>query len=490
MATTITMDGLIVPRSHWLSLGHSEMYAAAMEGLQLSLIEGILKIKLHSASNGMLAVEGTSNPVQNSEKNEVHICIGKYSDVDELPEGLLMHDAKLLPLWQQFVDTIHDLCRCRIVPNLRLLIAHTELSCDLIDILAPALKEAPLKDLALLNNNLGSDGVLFVTRVLEANPSITLLHISKNDIECERDALHSLAKTASNHPNLGTFHLGSCSINNQVLSTILPPIFNLFQVDLRQSNIGSHGASLISSCLATNPKVRLLNLSDNSFSDDDATLIANSLRTNTHLMKLSLGGNNFTETGFNTLISAIYDDESLNAIHDSNSMCQLVLFKEGDIITSNVDPSVLDLNKESRKLGVKNSPASMLRRCVKVANGDTSTIRGMLWIAGSRRVKILHALQAGGETGLINIQYLKDVPVEVMPMVLAYLQEGGKWTGTEERNLDRVFQVIRSMPEVAMPCDAGKECILCSESPNIAIAAVVLVSVSFWCAWLMLFFAK
>ena len=413
MTTIITMDGLIVPRSHWLSLGHSEMYAAAMEGLQLSLIEGILKIKLHSAaSNIMLAVEGTSNPVQNSEKNELHICIGKYSNVDELPEGLLMHDAALLPLWQQFVYAIHDLCRCKIVPNLRLLIANTELSCDLIDILVPALKEAPLKRLTLHNNRLGSDGVVFVTRVLEANPSITLLHISMNDIEYERcDDLLSLAKTASNHPNLGTFHLGSCSINNQVLSTILPPIFNLFQVDLRQSNIGSHGASLISSCLATNPKVRLLNLSDNSFSDDDATLIANSLRTNTHLMTLSLGGNNFTETGFNTLISAIYYDESLNAIHDSNAMCELVLFKEGDVTPNGVDPSVLDLNEEGRKLEVKNSPASMLTRCVKVANGDTLTIRGLLWIAGSRRVKILHALQAGGETGLFNMQYLKDVPV-------------------------------------------------------------------------------
>ena len=34
-----------------------------------------------------------------------------------------------------------------------------------------------------------------------------------------------------------------------------------------------------------------------------------------------------------------------------------------------------------------------------------------------------------------------------MPRVISYIDEGSKWTGAEDKNLDRLFQVVLSRPD-------------------------------------------
>ena len=66
-------------------------------------------------------------------------------------------------------------------------------------------------------------------------------------------------------------------------------------------------------------------------------------------------------------------------------------------------------------------------------------------IQGRKKIKIVYALQ-GGNAGLFNMQYLNSVPLELLPKVFVFLQNGGQLSGTEGRNLERLFQVIRSRP--------------------------------------------
>ena len=88
------------------------------------------------------------------------------------------------------------------------------------------------------------------------------------------------------------------------------------------------------------------------------------------------------------------------------------------------------------------------------ANEDGCTILfGVMLIEGRMKIKMLHALE-GGSTGQFNMKYLNDVSVKLMPKIFAFVQESGKISGTEEKNLDRLFEVIRATPGVASFCSA------------------------------------
>ena len=189
----------------------------------------------------------------------------------------------------------------------------------------------------------------------------------------------------------------------------------------------------------------ILDLDDNLLNDEDAALIANSLKTNTNLVRLMLCGNNFTNVGIKTLCKSVYDDQSLNAIKDSNHTCELKLFAANEQIPYGIDEAVFPIN--GKLFGVDDFPESFVRRCFSAANGDENFVE-MLRIEGHMKIKMLHALE-GGSTGQFNMKYLNDLSVKLMPKVFAFVQESGKISGTEDKSLDRLFEVLWSQPEVA-----------------------------------------
>ena len=46
------------------------------------------------------------------------------------------------------------------------------------------------------------------------------------------------------------------------------------------------------------------------------------------------------------------------------------------------------------------------------------------------------------------MKHLNNASLKLMPKALVFVQESGKLSGMEERNLDRLFQVIRSRPDI------------------------------------------
>jgi len=84
-----------------LNQGYPQHYAEAMDGLQLSIFKSIVNMKLKAMkSNNVLVVEGSSpTPQANGKEDIIDIFIGQYSIVSNVPDGLLLHDDVLLPLW-------------------------------------------------------------------------------------------------------------------------------------------------------------------------------------------------------------------------------------------------------------------------------------------------------------------------------------------------------------------------------------------------------
>ena len=87
----------------------------------------------------------------------------KYIVTIRTPIGaasLMYHDS-LLPLWKRFADAMQELSMCErnVVPKLRLTIGNVELTDDVLNILAPALKDVVIESIILSNNNIQPAGI-------------------------------------------------------------------------------------------------------------------------------------------------------------------------------------------------------------------------------------------------------------------------------------------------------------------------------------------
>ena len=382
-------------------------------------------------------------------EKEFQITIRQSGSIQDLgAEGLVPFNSSLLPLWRQFTDTLLDLSSFKEVPNINITIANVEVHDDVMDLLVPALKSIPLSKVLLHNNRLGKRGVSFLNRLLQENSSISTLYVNKNYMEPneEDEDIISLANTIGNHPSLDTilFRSGCIGRNEKILPLLCPSIFQLNSFSLCKSNLGTHDIKLITNCLATNPPLQSLYLNDIKLDDTDALRMSDSLQANTNLGSLHIGGS-LTEIGINIMIKSIYDDASLNLLHESNASCRLRLFRKGDTIPIGVDEGVLNMNFGGRTLvaNMDNTPISVLMRCIK----DTSSGDKLYFIEGSRRVKILYALYGGDGDSLLQSHYLNEIPIELMPRVMSYIDEGTKWTEAEDKNLDRLFQLLLSRPD-------------------------------------------
>ena len=113
---------------------------------------------------------------------------------------------------------------------------------------------------------------------------------------------------------------------------------------------------------------------------------------------------------------------------------------------------MLSMNGRDFKLDA--FPASSKLRWYEATDGSGSAVK-LLQMEGRRKMKMLHTLQ-GGSSSDFNIHNLNDVPVKLTPKVLAFTQECSKYTGTEDRNLDSLFQVLRSRPAEIMSFHSEK----------------------------------
>ena len=326
--------------------------------------------------------------------------------------------------------------------------AHVQLTDEILEILSSALHKAPLYRLAMMNTGLDSGGIQLLTSVVEENTHLCNFSLRKNEIREESDTL-SLVEAVGKHPGIHICSLDECSIGDQLPTSpeIVHTLFRLEAVGLGGNEIGSKGAFLICECLATNPSINFLDLDDNLFNDDDALLFVTSLKSNTNLVDLSLRGNNFTSAGINTMYRSIFDDHSLSTVSDSNHTCELKLFDDGEPIPAGIDGEVILMNDKHFESG--ELPESAREIFMMNADSDKGKAVTSLQVDGRKKIKMLHALVGGTNEGNVNMKYLTDMPIELLPEVLMFFQDASKYSGTEERNVDMLFQLVRSRPEWA-----------------------------------------
>ena len=319
----------------------------------------------------------------------------------------------------EFASTIRDLSSCGGEYKLHLIISKIELPLCVLNILVPALQNINIGRFTLYTR-LDNAGYVLLCNLLQSSPSIGMVCL--NHMKIKGFDMNRLSQAACNSSSLKTFILRQCSLD---CLSFFPMISNhLRQVLLPRLGIGSQGAMVIAQCLATNPQLEVLDLEKNLLNDIDAEVIAHSLGSNTHLIKLYLRGNCFTGDGIKTLIRSIYDEESLNAMYDANATCQLVLFNENEMIPNGIDETVLGMNKRiplSQYFPL--IPNSIKMRCSKrVPSGDVMEVVKLMYMEGSKKLKIFHALR-GGKEGKFCVHYLNGVSLEVLPQVLSFLHD-------------------------------------------------------------------
>ena len=152
----------------------------------------------------------------------------------------------LLPLWKDFSKAISAVTanayRCFLV-----IIQDVQLSRHVLDLLAPALNQAPIGGLLKRNNRLPRDGIRFVSKFVELNASLKCL-AACNKIESDLDAI-SLAQAARRHPNTESLILHQVGLGQRqnLMAAIIPALRNSSTeaVSLGHNQIGSEGAAII-----------------------------------------------------------------------------------------------------------------------------------------------------------------------------------------------------------------------------------------------------
>lgn len=286
-----------------------------------------------------------------------------------------------------------------------------ELAKGISDLLLQSIEKAPLRYLLMSNNNLGSAGMRFLARAVEANRMIEGVGIwSNHNIGSEND-VSLLLNVMNKHPRVSCLHLTECHIGRSdlMMAMIAPALDFLKSVNLNGNSIGSlgvapSGVTFISNFLAGNAVVEALYLKDNVLNDEDAIKLANSLKSNTNLRLLHIANNQITPVGFSALYHAVVNLRSLDTIYDLNHSCWV---DDGE--------EYFGLSKINTSLDPKRNKLE----------------------------KLVPFIYAADHT---SITHFEDFPLGLMPRVLAFLNETGMYT--EISCLRYIYHFLRewSMP--------------------------------------------
>lgn len=353
----------LVPSSHWLSLGYDIEYIRVLERFQHSLIDCIRRprrsVQLQPVDEGGNWLFGVQ----------------------------ILHDSQLMGLWKYLAIAILSRDDCYIDT---LNITNVQLDATVMGKLAESLKQRNLKKLILGNNSFGGgEGLLFAADVMRENVNMKSLELHFNIID-DLDATLRLAEVLGGIPHFESLNLRYCEFGNDplILSSLASACNSVKFLDVRNTNVGSQGATILAQYVASNPSsLETINLCNNEFNDEDALLFADALRKNKNLKLMYLSNNNIFEQGRRALLSAIFDNSSLNSVYESNHTCEL-----------NFD-------------GLNNLHQEMM-----LINNFTDA-------ETNRKRKIVTALHdATDDNSYFNVS--DDVPIEFMPDVLELMQYG------------------------------------------------------------------
>jgi hypothetical protein len=249
------------------------------------------------------------------------------------------------------------------------------------------------------------EGILCLSKLVDVSSNLQNFFLHHNRID-NIESARRLSRSLKSHASIHELHLTHCDLGSspEILLVVLQS--EVIYINLNYNNIDSLGAVKIAEYLEGDPPIEKISLNHNRLNDDDAELISQALKRNMTLTFLNLVRNNFTSFGVKALLTCVFDSSSLNALSESNhTLKEMKVFSMWE--TNN-------LNHYINKL-----------LCIdKLLNLD-------------RKQKITLALQDKDSL----LQYLANIPVEVIPEVLAYSQQDGN--EHQHRHLNIVYSTMR-----------------------------------------------
>jgi hypothetical protein len=263
------------------------------------------------------------------------------------------------------------------------------------------------------NANLCGVGIVWLAKLVEASPELRYFNLHHNRID-NMELARCLSRSIKSNSCINRICLNHCDFgsNPEILLIILQS--DVSHINLRHNNIDSLGAVTIAEYLESDPPIHSIDLHYNRLNDDDAILISRALKRNTNLHKIDLVSNKITSIGVKALLTCVFDSSSLNAISESNNT-----LKEIDVING--------------WEGDNMDGCSYVPSLSEILEGN---IRKLLRL--DRTQKIMLALHDKDSL----LQYLANVPVELIPEVLAFpIQQN--CNQRQHRNLNVVYSTMR-----------------------------------------------
>jgi hypothetical protein len=291
-------------------------------------------------------------------------------------EPVVWHEPILDAYWNQLEASIKQ--QEIVTDMLDIQIVNVEITKERLATLVTALSGQVNKiEYILFNNvNLCREGIICLSKLVDVSSKLLAFCLHHNRID-NMESARCLSRSLKSHACINELDLAHCDLGRtpDILSVILQS--DVEHIYLDNNNIDSFGAVKIAEYLEGDPPVEVLFLAHNRLKDDDAILISQALKRNTSLEIIFLHSNNFTSIGMKALLTCVFDSSSLNAISESNHTAGIYIF------SSNTD-------------------------------NYTGCINKLLEL--DRTEKILLALQDKDSL----LQYLANVPVGVIPEVLAF----------------------------------------------------------------------
>ena len=254
----------------------------------------------------------------------------------------------------------------------------------------------------IVNANLCEEGIKSLSELVDVSSQLQTFCLHHNRID-NMDSAQRLSRSLRSHSSIDELHLNHCDLGStpEMLLVILQSDTDYINLD--NNNIDSLGAVKIAEYLEGDPPIEVLSLGHNRLNDDDAILISQALKRNTNIKHIHLRSNNFTSIGVKALLTCAFDSSSLNAISESNhTLTKIYLFSPG----------------QARDMTSSHTFEGCIERMLEM----------------NRVQKIVLALQDKDSL----LQYLANVPVELIPEVLARIDDQ-----CQQKHLNIVYFTMR-----------------------------------------------
>jgi hypothetical protein len=231
------------------------------------------------------------------------------------------------------------------------------------------------------NANICGEGIISLSKLVEVSTTLQSFFIGNNRIN-NMESAHCLSRSLKSHARIRELNLPHCDLGSspEILLVILQSDVSI--INLVHNNIDSLGAVTIAEYLEGDPPIQRIGLDHNRLNDDDAIIISHVLKKNTNLKTICLHTNNLTAIGVKALLTCVFNSSSLNALSESNHTLVRMKFVDDNN------------NRQFKRL-----------------QGHIDRLLDL-----DRALKIVLALQDKDSL----LQYLANVPVELIPEVLAF----------------------------------------------------------------------